>query len=261
MARIFLLTGRIGSGKSSVGSILKECGHRVISMDDFAKSLMKTDDGYKMLLLKTFGKDVLTDDMECDVEWLREHFFEPLPEYKRKAVEGYIFEKFGFYLRDNILQLQEVVFVEAAEIASYVFTFEKAPFYSGKIVVKMSDRDARYERVCARSHLTLDQVRQRDVLQSDMFIVENRDTVLYNDGTLQDLRNCVTAMLRDQIGFSFEEQMAVFQRLVSSTPFNNIPAYEAFCHYYKTSYGCSRCPFPCWKFEPTKTTNNQEEQK
>ena len=52
------LTGGIACGKTTVSNILKENGYTIIDCDQISKDLRNNDEGYKKLLIKTFGQEI-----------------------------------------------------------------------------------------------------------------------------------------------------------------------------------------------------------
>src|ERR1700761_7129945 len=79
------LTGGIGTGKSTVLSLLRELKVPVISADEIVHELYKTDTVLKERVRQTFGEECLTPQGEIDRKRLAAIIF-PAPE-KRKLLE------------------------------------------------------------------------------------------------------------------------------------------------------------------------------
>ena len=69
-----VITGGIGSGKSSVSKIIESFGFPVIKADDLAKELMLKDESVKKKIIKTFGKESFTEK-GINTKYLAENVF------------------------------------------------------------------------------------------------------------------------------------------------------------------------------------------
>lgn len=241
MARIYLITGRIGSGKSTVSVLLQQRGFFVVRLDEFAKGLMTTDDA-KLMYLKLFGKDALNDDLSVNLEYLRNNFFTPQNNLKRQDFEVFVWRKFHNYLFDYVHPMVGPVFVEAAETPFCLKAFSQLDDYAGKIVVQC-DEDVRIARVKKRSGLTEHQIKERDALQYDGPITD-KDILITNEGSVDDLDVVVRDILNDRIILTREEHLDLFQ-----TCFKGAAPFAMFstlcCFYRKRKGGCLYCPIPC----------------
>ncbi len=56
------LTGGLGSGKSTVATILRECGARVIESDALGRALMQPGQPVFQAIVQHFGRQVLLED-------------------------------------------------------------------------------------------------------------------------------------------------------------------------------------------------------
>jgi dephospho-CoA kinase len=64
--RIVGLTGSIGTGKSTVGAILRELGAAVIDADKVAHQIYARDQKLRAALVKRFGRSVISDNGTID---------------------------------------------------------------------------------------------------------------------------------------------------------------------------------------------------
>lgn len=240
MARIFLITGRIGSGKSTVSCLLKQRGFYVVSLDDFAKALMTREDAM-IMYLKLFGKDSLNEDLTINLNYLRNNFFKPQNTLKRQDFERFLWAQFDDFLYDTAKKMKGPVFVEAAETPFCVKVFSQLDDYAGKIVVRCDD-DVRIARVKKRSGLTEEQIKERDALQYDSPITD-KDVLITNEGSVDDLDVVIRDMLNSKLKFTLEEYTDVFKTCIAGAPPSVI--FPTWCCFYRKNKGCLYCPLPC----------------
>lgn len=240
MARIYLITGRIGSGKSTLSVLLQQRGFFVVRLDEFAKGLMTTDEA-KLMYLKLFGKAALNDDLSVNLEYLRNNFFTPQNNLKRQDFEVFVWRKFHNYLFDYVRPMVGPVFVEAAETPFCVKAFSQLDDYVGKIVVQC-DEDVRIARVKKRSGLTEEQIKERDALQYDSPITD-KDIFITNEGSVDDLDVAVRDMLNDKIRLTLDEHIDLFHTCFKGAPPSVM--FPTLCCFYRKNKGCLYCPIPC----------------
>jgi dephospho-CoA kinase len=249
MNRIFLITGRIGSGKSTVAYMIEQRGHRVIKLDNFAKDLAKTSEA-KFKYLEIFGKEALNDDASLNIDYLKKVFFKPENKEKREHYNQFVFTKFLDWFETDEHSVYEPIFIEAPETElchDYLCaTYGEKYYYDRKIVVRISDNSVRYNRVMQRNELCWNKIKERDLTQYDSKLKE-KDIVINNDKGISELFDQVTDLLENKLNFTNEERASVFNKLVNLAPqfvHDNI-----YCYLYYNNRGCSSCPFPCARAE------------
>lgn len=241
--RIILITGRIGSGKSAVASMLRKRHHCEVSIDEFSKWFLDAD-CTKNKLAKLFPGEVLHSDGNVNRAFLQENFFKDKFAPQRKKFETFVFNAFRQFLPKYLGKTCEdvPVFVEVHESERVVQLFKTLPNYSRKIVVR-ANKDLRYERVQQRSGLTVEQIAERDNLQQDCPI-EKGDVVISNEGSLETLEKQVLVALRDLLDITDKEREAVFASNLSMFALD--VKSRVHCYLYKTFCGgCVHCPLPC----------------
>ena len=191
---IYGLTGGTGSGKSTVAQYLKEFGCEVVDADLIARQV--TEKGAPVLkdLADAFGNDILDENGELIRKKLGSKVFgDPekmavLNELMRKALDD------GF----------EKALKEAASKRLYSKVFFDAPAlcetnreYMVDIVwVVAADKETRISRIMKRDGITREEVLARMASQlPDDDKIARADLVIYNDGTLEDLREKVRKAL------------------------------------------------------------------
>lgn len=249
MSRIILITGRIGSGKSTVAYLIEQRGHRVIKLDNFAKDLMKTPEA-KLKYFELFGKEALNKDTSVNTDYLKTVFFKPENEDKRDKYNNFLFNKFLDWFDNDVHSECEPIFIEAPEtefcIDYLCATYGEKYYYDRKIVVKVSENFVRFNRVLERNEMTWEEVKERDLTQYDSKLKE-KDIVINNDKGISELFDQVTDLLENKLEFTKEERASVFNKLVNLAPqfvHDNI-----YCYLYYNNRGCSSCPFPCARAE------------
>ena len=241
--RIILITGRIGSGKSAVASVIRRHHHCEVSIDEFSKMFLGAK-CCKKKLVKLFSKEVLDDNGNVDVSFMRENFFKACYAKQRRAFEEYVFKSFQVFLPNYLVGISEdvPVFIEVHESQRVLDMFKSLPNYSRRIVVR-ADKDLRYDRVEQRSGLSIEQIAERDNLQQDCPL-DKHDVVITNNGSLETLDKQVRIALRDLLDLTDDERDAVFA--MNLRVFTKDVKSRVQCYLYKTFMGgCSHCPFPC----------------
>ena len=127
MRPIFIITGLMGSGKSTVSNYIKYRNHDVIKMDDFAKSLIATSSECKISLIKNFGKDMINDSGSVLFDELKKVYFKPEFERKRIKFENdldiLITEELNkiYYLNSEDLRGCSPIFIEIPALSANRF--------------------------------------------------------------------------------------------------------------------------------------------
>ncbi|MCX7796131.1 MAG: dephospho-CoA kinase [bacterium] len=149
-----IVTGAIGSGKSTVCNYLKEFGAEYISSDEIAKHIINTDDRVRRLL-KYFLPDYGSK------EFVREIFVDSNKRYVLNSIVhpfvlGYLR---GYTSRSDILVIEIPLYVEvrAWDIGNIVVT----TYASEEILL---------ERIIRKWHITLEEAKKRLASQLDQEI-------------------------------------------------------------------------------------------
>lgn len=171
------ITGGIGSGKSVVSRILRNCGVPVYDCDSNSKRLTATDPDIRRQLTALVGADVYSADGGLNKPLLAAYLFASADHVRQ--VDGIIHP----CVRRDIARW-------AASRPERLVGVESAIFYEAhftdvvdKIVMVYAPPDVRLARVMARDHATAADVRQRMSRQmSDEDKLRRADFSVTNDG-------------------------------------------------------------------------------
>ena len=183
------ITGGIGSGKSTVGKILKEKGFPVYSCDEIYADL-QTDSLY-LTALKGLFPEVLTEG-KLDKATLSKRVFQD-----KEALQKHNALAHPMILERLMQAIQkeksEFVFVEVQLL--FEAGWEK---YFDEILVVTRELESRIAAVQTRSKLSKEEVLSRIQNQFDYQTLNDRNekiTVMKNDGTTADLKDRVEEYL------------------------------------------------------------------
>ena len=185
--RIIGLTGQTGAGKSEVAAMLSAMGATVVSADDAAR-LAVEDADVKAALCAAFG-DVLNPDRSLNRRLTAQIAFKT-PENREllnKITHPRICE---IMLHQANNATEEPVIFDAPQL------FEAGvDLYCDHIVAVIADRSRRMERLMQRDRLNEAEIALRmDAQYDEAFFRTNADSVIENNGTIEELRGQVSAV-------------------------------------------------------------------
>ncbi len=191
------LTGGIGSGKTTVAGTWKSLGARVLFADDLAKQMMRTDPDLKVQLTAVFGPETYASDGSLNKQHLIQEAFQ-----KNRV------EELNAVVHPAIRRRTKELIRSAEKDGTELFVYEAAillndgrPDYVDDVVLVLSDRKKRVERVLER-----DNVKEKDVLDrmSKQPDFENlthlADYIIENNGTLNELKQSASDLYQKLIG-------------------------------------------------------------
>ncbi|MBQ2312426.1 MAG: dephospho-CoA kinase [Firmicutes bacterium] len=192
---VYGLTGGTGSGKTTVANFLTEMGYTVIDADVIARSL--TDPGSEVLrlLAETFGEEILAEDGSLIRKRLGDIVFNNKEKLQQlNDIMGPSMDKaFLKALNDAVLERPySKVFFDAPTL------YESGREYMvDKVWVVAAGLETRIRRIMDRDGLSREQVLARMANQlPEEEKIRRADVVIYNDGTLEDLRCAVEKALK-----------------------------------------------------------------
>lgn len=188
--KVYAVTGGIGSGKSTVSKIIKDCGYEVFSADNVYKELLKCPDFIKSIYsaLSIENADILNFDAKLvsnkvfnDKELLKKLNEATHPKIMQKLIE-------------KSKSVSGVCFNEVP----LLFEGGYENLYDGVIVVKR-DFKLRESDVIKRDNISKEEFLKRVNNQFDYQKLDNTHTVITNDGNLKELEVKVKAVLSEII--------------------------------------------------------------
>ena len=187
---VYGLTGGTGSGKTTVANYLTEMGYTVVDADLVARSLTEPGSPVLAELAETFGSGIIAEDGTL----IRKNLGDIVFNNKEKLQQ----------LNDIMAPAMDNAFKQALEAASlenpYSKVFFDAPtlYESGrenmvdKVWVVAAGLETRIKRIMDRDGITREQVLARMASQlPEEDKIRRADVVIYNDGTLEELRQKV----------------------------------------------------------------------
>ncbi len=198
MRRVIGLTGGIGSGKSTVATMLGELGATVIDADRVGHDVYRPgSDGFRRVV-EAFGDDVVATDGTIDRRVLGAKVFADPAALRR--LNALVHPLIGLEIRDRLMRAQGEasalpIVVEAAIMMEAGWTF-----FDEVWVVVVAPETA-IARVTASRGMTRDEVQRR--IDAQMTSAERRaraTRVIENDGTPAELRAQVEAAWHAVVG-------------------------------------------------------------
>ncbi len=178
--------GRIGSGKSEVAKVFRECGAVVLDADVIAREVVEQDQAVLKALIAAFGHDIVDSDGNLKRRELGKRVFSS--EKNREKLNDIVHPPVLEMIRDGIDQHRE-----AGDCTVFVVD---APLIIGSgledeldiLVCVTAPEDIQIRRA-ARAGLSEQDVRDRLSSQLPLdVLVDKADHTIHNDGTLEELR-------------------------------------------------------------------------
>jgi dephospho-CoA kinase len=186
---IVAVTGGIGSGKSTVAQLIRDCGYKVISTDDLAKEVLKTTK-IKAKIKTLFGESIF-DDGNLNPRKMSNLVFGPSKTHEEnlsklnKIVHPVVIDKMTSELEKLVVEGEKLIFVESALI--YEAELEEGFDY---VISVSSPEESMIERTILRSGLSREEVKWRMDSQIPAKVKDdNADFTINNDGTPEELKS------------------------------------------------------------------------
>jgi dephospho-CoA kinase len=186
------LTGGIASGKSTVATMLRELGAKIINADDLARVIVQPGKEAWKEIVAAFGTEILRPDRTIDREKLRKIIFQD--EQARQRLDSITHPRIRALAQARAQELA----AKGAEIVIYeaplLFENEAKSWLRPVILVACDDANQR-RRLKGRDRLSDAEIAQH--LKAQMPLGEKRalaDYVIENSGDLDDLKRQVREM-------------------------------------------------------------------
>jgi len=187
--KVIGLTGGIATGKSTVASLLRELGAKVIDADDLAREIVQPGQEAWKETVDAFGSEILRQDKTIDRETLRKKIFQD--EAARKKLESITHPRIRALAQARIQQLA----TEEADLIVYEapLLFEnQVHLWLRPVILVACDLEIQKRRLRERDGLDEEEIQRH--LQAQMPLQEKRklaDFIIENNGDIEDLRRQV----------------------------------------------------------------------
>ncbi len=192
MALIVGLTGGIVGGKSTVASMFRDLGAKIIDADKIGHSVILPYKPAWKKIVKLYGKDILRNDLTIDREKLGKTVFanqillKKLNEITHPEIIKIIKKEINS-ARNKTHNQRKILMIDAALIYE-----TKIDRFMDKIIVVNIGKDEQIKRLIKRNNLSKDEASQRIKSQMPMEIkVEMADYVIDNNNSLDETKKQV----------------------------------------------------------------------
>ena len=179
------LTGGIATGKSTVTSMLRQLGARIIDADELAREIVGPGREAWREIVEAFGREMVRADQTIDREKLRKIIF--ADPQARKRLESITHPRIRALAQERIGQLG----AEGAELVIYAapLLFEnQVHLWLRPVILVACAATLQKQRLLKRDGLSEEEARRH--LQAQMSLEEKRklaDFIIENDGSLEEL--------------------------------------------------------------------------
>jgi len=187
--KVIGLTGGIATGKSTVASMLRGLGAKIIDADELAREVVKPDQEAWREIVEAFGSEVLRQDRTLNREKLRKIVF--ADKRARKRLDSITHPRIRALAQERIEKLA----AEGVDIIIYEapLLFEnRVHLWLRPVILVTSDSETQKRRLRERDRLSESEIRHH--LEAQMPLEEKTklaDFVIDNSGDLEELQSQV----------------------------------------------------------------------
>jgi dephospho-CoA kinase len=188
------LTGGIGSGKSTVASMLEARGAVVFDADTFARHAIDPGTPGYHQVLEAFGPDVITDEGDIDREALAALVFADLE--GRRRLEGIVHPEVARLFQESVEPYRRTDAVVVYTVPLLVEAGLQSAF--DVVVAVVADEDSRVVRLARDRRMSEDAARAR--IRAQASEEERRQAahiLVDNGGSMEDLEREVDRVWQD----------------------------------------------------------------
>lgn len=187
------LTGRMGSGKSTVAKILTDHGFALVDADAIARRIVDEDEDLLENLALSFGKEILDGEGRLIRQELARRAF-ATPEGKEK-LDSYMLDSIVEAMKDEIGRHRKAGNKKIVIDAPLLFEVGFDEYCDSNWVV-VADEQVQIQRVRERDKLTAGEILDRMSRQMTRQEMEERaDHVILNNAGKKDLQEKVESIL------------------------------------------------------------------
>lgn len=190
---VVAITGGIGCGKSTVAEIIKNNGYKVISSDDYAKTVMVSNENIRKKLISEFGTDIYFNNGKLNKDLLSKIVFGSSPDNEKSLVKlnsivhPIVLEKLIEEVEYFEKKGEKIVFVESA----LIFEAQLEEGFDYIIVVDANEKVI-FERLKKSRNLSDEEIRFRMKQQlSKELKKQNADFIIENNASFDELKKSV----------------------------------------------------------------------
>lgn len=187
------LTGPSGSGKGMAASVFEEYGFKIVDADKLAREAVDLED-VRNNLKKRFGDDIYENDV-----------------LDRKKLAGRAFSDKKCEKDLNDITHGAIIELTKRNIRSYIDNGECDILYDAPLLFEadadsfctavisvIADRKKRIERIMLRDGISEEEAFKRiSVQQDDDYYIQRSEYVIYNNGSVEDLRGQVLKIIKE----------------------------------------------------------------
>ena len=200
--KILGLTGQSGAGKGVVASLFAQHGIPAVDADAVYHELLIPPSPCLDELRAEFSDAILNADGTLNRPALSALVFAPTEEGKARLrrlneiTHRYVIEKTVAMLVEY-----EKSGCQAAIIDAPLLIEAGLHRKCGHVIAVLADREVRVARLLERDRLSVEQISARlDAQRDASFYIEHADTLVYNNGTIDELKASVSALLAEVLG-------------------------------------------------------------
>ena len=200
--KILGLTGQSGAGKGVVASLFAEHGIPAVDADAVYHELLLPPSPCLDELRAEFSDAILNADGTLNRPALSALVFAPTDEGKARLRRlNEITHRYVIEQTLAMLEEYEKRGCRAAVIDAPLLIEAGLHRKCDHVIAVLADREVRVARLLQRDRLSVEQISARlDAQRDASFYMEHADTLVYNNGTIDELKASVSALLAEVLG-------------------------------------------------------------
>ena len=200
--KILGLTGQSGAGKGVVASLFAQHGIPAVDADAVYHELLSPPSPCLDELRAEFSDAILNADGTLNRPALSALVFAPTDEGKARLRRlNEITHRYVIEQTLAMLEEYEKRGCRAAVIDAPLLIEAGLHRNCDHVIAVLSDREIRIARLLERDRLSIEQISARLDAQNDAsFYIEHADSLVYNNGTIDELKASVSALLAEVLG-------------------------------------------------------------
>lgn len=193
------ITGGIGSGKTTVSSLLKDKGYIVIDADKIAKEVVVVNKPAYFKIIETFGNDILLEDKTINRKKLGKIIFsdESLRRKLNMITHPYIFEEIKSKVNE-LFKDNKLIFIDIPLLLEEIDEVSKHNLNFDEIWLVYVDKETQIQRVMNRDFISKEEALLR--INSQMSLEDKKiksNRIIDNRGDLSITRENLEVILKD----------------------------------------------------------------